>query len=97
MKSNFLISLGIWIAILPFLGIPGPWRSTLITLSGLFLSLVALGPLVLKKLQTKQKAVRKKKETPIAQDFGSEQVIDVKTQDKQGQDKKEINKEEIEE
>ncbi len=67
MKSNFYISFGIWIALLPFLGIPGAWRNTLITLSGIFLVLVAAGPLVLKKLQSKQKPVRKKKDTAPAQ------------------------------
>lgn len=47
--------------IIPFLGIPGAWRNTLVTLSGLFLVLVALGPILLKKLQTKPKAKPRKK------------------------------------
>lgn len=59
MKNNFYISFGLWIAILPFLGIPGNWRNTLVALSGLFLVLVALGPTILKKLHTKQKPKRK--------------------------------------
>ena len=52
-KNNFYISFGVWIAILPFLGIPGTWESTLIFISGIFLILISLGPIILKKLQTK--------------------------------------------
>lgn len=54
MKANFYISFGIWITILPFLGIPGTWRNTLVTLSGIFLVLVSLGPSILVKLQINQ-------------------------------------------
>jgi hypothetical protein len=61
-KNNFYISFGIWIAILPFLGIPGTWRNTLISLSGIFLILISLGPTILKMLKPKTKT-RKKKET----------------------------------
>lgn len=61
MKESFYISFGVWVAIVPFLGIPGAWRNTLVTLSGLFLVLVALGPILLKKLQTKPKAKPRKK------------------------------------
>lgn len=61
MKNNFYISFGIWIAILPFLGIPGAWKNVLVTLSGLFLILVSIWPAIMKKLQTKPKS-RKKKE-----------------------------------
>jgi len=52
MKNNFYISFGIWIAILPFLGIPRTGRDVLVTLSGLFLVLVFSGPAILKKLQS---------------------------------------------
>jgi len=54
-KNNFYISFGIWLIILPFLGIPGAWRNSLVLLSGLFLTLVSLGPIIFKKLQPKQK------------------------------------------
>jgi len=54
-KNNFFISFGVWITILPFLGIPGTWKNTLVSLSGIFLILVFLGPTILKKLQTKEK------------------------------------------
>lgn len=60
MKNNFYISFGVWIAILPFLGIPGTWRNTLIFLSGVFLILVSLGPIILKKLQPKLKKKQNK-------------------------------------
>lgn len=54
-RNNFYISFGIWIAIIPLLGVPIVWRDTLVFLSGLFLVLVFLGPTILKKLQTKTK------------------------------------------
>lgn len=63
MKNNFYISFGVWIAILPFLGVPGTWRNTLVFLSGLFLVLTALGPTILKKLQTKTKVKKEKEKT----------------------------------
>jgi hypothetical protein len=66
MKSRFYVSFGVWIAILPFLGIPGAWKNALVTLSGLFLVLVSLGPTILKKLQSKPKQ-RRKKESPPTQ------------------------------
>ena len=62
-KNNFYISFGIWIAILPFLGIPGTWKNILVTLSGIFLALVFSGPMILKKLQVKPKP-KKKQELP---------------------------------
>lgn len=49
---------------MPFLGIPGTWRNVLITLSGIFLILVSLGPTILKKLQAKPKP--KKKNNPLS-------------------------------
>lgn len=62
-KNNFYISFGIWLAILPFLGVPGTWKNTLVFISGIFLILVSLGPTILKKLQPKQK-IKRKKELP---------------------------------
>lgn len=61
-KNNFYISFGVWITILPFLGIPGTWKNTLIILSGLFLILVSLGPVIMKKLQAKPKPKKKQAE-----------------------------------
>ncbi|NLE07304.1 MAG: hypothetical protein GX627_01690 [Parcubacteria group bacterium] len=59
-KNNFLISFGIWITILPFLGVPGSWKNTLTFLSGIFLILVFSCPIVFQKLQIKPKIKRKK-------------------------------------
>lgn len=61
MKSSFYISLGIWIAVLPFLGFPGVWRDVLIASSGIFLALTGMGPVILKKLQAKSKVSKRKK------------------------------------
>jgi hypothetical protein len=61
MRNNFYISFGVWLIILPFLGIPGSWRNMLVILSGIFLILVSLGPTILKKLQAKPKQKRKSK------------------------------------
>jgi hypothetical protein len=88
-KNNFFISFGIWLAVLPFLGIPGTWKSALVSLSGIFLALVFLGPTILKKLQVKpirRPTERKKQEPPkqelkfssnnnIAQDINQEPPI----------------------
>lgn len=64
-RSNFFISLGIWIALIPFLGIPRGWRDGLVVATGLFLLVIFLGPIIIKKLQTKPKRVAPKtKNTP---------------------------------
>ncbi|MFH0804136.1 MAG: hypothetical protein V1896_00865 [Candidatus Zambryskibacteria bacterium] len=60
-KNNFYISFGIWLIIIPLLGIPIDWARILVFLSGLFLILVSLGPVILKKLQVKPK---KKQDSP---------------------------------
>jgi hypothetical protein len=60
MKNNFYISFGVWLVVVPFLGLPIVWRDTLVFLSGVFLILVSLGPTILKKLQTKPKQKIKK-------------------------------------
>ncbi len=52
-KNNFYISFGVWITIIPFLGIPGTWRNTLVFVSGIFFILVSVGPIILEKLQPK--------------------------------------------
>jgi hypothetical protein len=61
-KNNFYISFGVWLAILPFLGVPGTWKNNLVFLSGVFLILMSVGPVILKKLQTKPK-IKKKQES----------------------------------
>ncbi len=60
-KNNFYISFGVWLAILPFLGIPGTWKNTLVFLSGVFFIVTSLGPTIMKKLQIKPKAKKKSK------------------------------------
>lgn len=65
MKNNFYISFGIWLAIIPFLGIPNLWRSILIVASGIFLVIVFAGPIILKKLQAKKPKKKKIISDPI--------------------------------
>jgi hypothetical protein len=55
-KSNFYISFGVWLFILPFLGIPGSWKNILVSLSGIFLILLLVGPKILNSLQVKPKS-----------------------------------------
>jgi hypothetical protein len=62
MKNSFYVSFGTWIAILPFLGIPGSWRNMLVFVSGIFLVLVSIGPTILQKLQTKPKSKPRKRQ-----------------------------------
>ena len=57
MKNSFYISFGIWMAILPHLGIPSVWKTGLMTASGLFLVLTAVGPFILEKLRMDTKEV----------------------------------------
>jgi hypothetical protein len=68
-KNNFFISFGVWITILPFFGIPGAWKDFLMSLSGIFLVLVFLGPTILKKLQTKSKTSKNKNNKTISEDI----------------------------
>ncbi len=59
-RSNFYVYFGIWVAILPFIGVPGVWKTYLICLSGLIIVFYALLPSILKKLQAKNPRPRKK-------------------------------------
>ena len=61
MKNNFYISFGVWITIIPFLGIPGTWRNALVFISGIFLVLVSLGSIIFKKLEIDTKSKPNKK------------------------------------
>jgi hypothetical protein len=63
-KNNFYISFGVWLVIIPILGLPIVWRDTLVFLSGLFLILVSLGPIILKKLQQSKPKIKRKQELP---------------------------------
>lgn len=63
MKNNFYISFGVWLSVVPFLGVPNLWRNILIVASGIFLVIVFAGPIVLKKLQSKKP--KKKKEIKV--------------------------------
>ena len=60
MRNNFYISFGIWVAILPFIGVPSIWKTILIVVSGIFVSVLNLTPLILKKLQQPKQRSRKK-------------------------------------
>ena len=52
-KNNFYISFGVWLVIIPLLGVPIVWRDSLVFLSGAFLILVSIGPIFLRKIQPK--------------------------------------------
>ena len=39
-KEMTIIALGIWVIIIPYLGVPGSWRTGLLLISGLFIVLV---------------------------------------------------------
>lgn len=70
-KNSFYISFGIWLIILPFFGIPGVWKSNLTSLSGLFLVLTALGPMILSKIQFKSGS---KKDEPVSSPVPKEEA-----------------------
>ena len=62
-KNSFYISFGIWIAILPFLGVPNTWKTVLIVLSGIAILVGNAAPIILKKVQSKPARARKKPES----------------------------------
>jgi hypothetical protein len=39
-KEMTLIVLGIWVAVVPYLGIPGMWRTALLVLSGIGIAII---------------------------------------------------------
>lgn len=57
--KNFYISFGVWLIIITQLGVPIVWRDSLVFVSGLFLILVSIGPIILKKLQSRPKREKK--------------------------------------
>jgi hypothetical protein len=63
-KNNFYLSFGIWLIVITQLGIPGTWIKIIVFISGLFLVLVSLGSVILRKLQVKPKP--KKKQSKIS-------------------------------
>ncbi len=102
-KNNFYIWFGLWVAVLPFLGVPGVWKVYLTCASGIFLVLYAAGPMILKKLQTKPTKPKKK---PSAKSSLSEQkLVQVensfntehsdKKEEKPGEDELRFNKDDI--
>jgi hypothetical protein len=62
-KNSFYISFGIWIAVLPFLGVPNNWKTILTIASGLLVVVVNAAPIILKKVQSKPTRARKKSES----------------------------------
>lgn len=65
-KNSFYISLGVWLIIIPILGIPGVWRYRIIELTGLFLVIHSAWPAILKRVSQKPK-VKKTKIEPSAE------------------------------
>ena len=43
-KRIWVIILGLWIAIVPFFGLPGTWKNWIITASGLLVALIVFIP-----------------------------------------------------
>lgn len=62
-KNSFYISFGIWIMIIPFLGVPNTWKTILTVASGIFILVVNGSPIILKKVQGKPARTRKKPES----------------------------------
>lgn len=51
-KERILLLLGVWVAILPYLGFPSSWKDTLVTLSGL--ALIYLSYVLYNESKTKE-------------------------------------------
>ncbi|MEK9181896.1 MAG: hypothetical protein AAB786_02635 [Patescibacteria group bacterium] len=57
-KIRIFLILGVWMAVLPFLGFPYAWRDVLTTLSGV--ALVSLSYFLLQKNKTKETIIEKR-------------------------------------
>jgi len=55
-KARIFFFLGIWLALLPYLGFPSLWKSVLTTLSGLWL--IYLGYMLYRESKAKESNVR---------------------------------------
>lgn len=73
MKNSFYISFGIWIAIIPFFGIPGVWKNALMAVSGIFLIIISVGPILLKKIQSQVKGKPRKR--AVKQEVKADELI----------------------
>jgi hypothetical protein len=62
-KNSFYISLGVWLIIVPILGIPGVWRYRIIELTGLFLVIHSAWPAILKRVSQKPRIKKPKVES----------------------------------
>lgn len=62
-KNSFYISVGIWIVVLQFMGVPSTWKTALTIFSALIVILINLSPIILKKVQNKTPRTRKKVST----------------------------------
>jgi hypothetical protein len=54
-KARTLLLLGIWVAILPYLGFPYSWKNILFTITGLFLIFLAYSFYLEYKIKTKDR------------------------------------------
>ena len=41
-KEMTVVALGVWVVIVPYLGVPGSWRTAILVLSGIGIALVGL-------------------------------------------------------
>lgn len=65
MKNNFYISLGVWLIVIPILGIPGVWRYRIIEFTGLVLIIHSAWPSILKRVAQKPRVKDSKIVEPI--------------------------------
>jgi hypothetical protein len=64
-KNNFYISLGVWLLLIPLLGIPNVWRGRLVMLTGVLLIVHAAWPVLVKKISQKPRIKKGKIAEPI--------------------------------
>lgn len=74
-KNSFYISVGIWIVVLQFMGVPSTWKTALTIFSALIVILINLSPIILKKVQNKTPRTRKKAQTISSSGESSVNVI----------------------
>lgn len=74
-RERILLILGIWVAILPYLGFPYFWKNTLFTLSGIILIYHSYALYKIQQArEKKKKAFDNFRENNIAQEYQSREI-----------------------
>ena len=71
-KARILLILGIWVAVLPYLGFPNSWKNVLLTLSGL--GLIYFSYVLYKQSKAVEKVIEETFDNFSENKFNDEQI-----------------------